>query len=50
MPAIDETLPECDGEGEPAGCVDDHDRAADDIAVYVAAVAGLADAAPAEDE
>jgi mono/diheme cytochrome c family protein len=41
MPAIDETLPECSSENEPAGCVDDQEQAADDIATYVAAVAGL---------
>jgi mono/diheme cytochrome c family protein len=41
MPAIEQTLPECESEGEPAGCVDDPDTAADDIAAYVAAVAGL---------
>jgi len=41
MPAIDETLPECEAEGKPAGCVEDQDQTADDIATYVAAVAGL---------
>ena len=41
MPAIDDTLPECEAEGRPQGCVPDQDAAADDIATYVAAVAGL---------
>ena len=41
MPAIDETLPACDDEGQPEGCFEDQDRAADDIAVYVATVAGV---------
>jgi mono/diheme cytochrome c family protein len=43
MPGIDTTLPECEDESgdEPAGCVPDQDEAADSIAVYVAAVAGL---------
>src|SRR3712207_8587798 len=34
MPNIDQTLPECKTENEPAGCVDDQDEAADDIAAY----------------
>jgi mono/diheme cytochrome c family protein len=43
MPGIDTTLPECEEgkENEPAGCVENQDEAADSIAVYVAAVAGL---------
>ena len=41
MPGIEETLPECEGEEEPKGCVEDQDEAADAIAVYVAAVAGV---------
>jgi mono/diheme cytochrome c family protein len=41
MPAIDETLPECADDGQPAGCVEDQDQSADDIAAYVASVAGL---------
>jgi mono/diheme cytochrome c family protein len=48
MPAIDETLPECEGDAQsqppeerrPEGCVVDQDEAADSIAVYVASVAG----------
>lgn len=40
MPAVDETLPDCaDVEGD-AFCVEDQRQAANDIAVYVAAVAG----------
>lgn len=46
MPGIDDTLPACSDAGEPKGCVDDQDRAADDIAVYVASVAGVEAAAP----
>lgn len=41
MPSIDKTLPQCKKKGDPPGCVDDQDAAADDIAAYVAAVAGL---------
>jgi mono/diheme cytochrome c family protein len=40
MPGPDETLPECDGEGEPANCVQDQDEAADAISAYIASVAG----------
>jgi mono/diheme cytochrome c family protein len=40
MPGPDETLPECDDEGQPANCVEDQDEAADAIAAYVASVAG----------
>lgn len=40
MPAVDETLPDCaDVEGE-GFCVEDQRQAANDIAVYVAAVSG----------
>jgi mono/diheme cytochrome c family protein len=40
MPSVDETLPDCtDVEGD-AFCVEDQRQAANDIAVYVAAVAG----------
>jgi mono/diheme cytochrome c family protein len=41
MPPIDETLPECEAKDQPAGCVDDPDASANDIAAYVASVAGL---------
>ena len=41
MPGMDTTLPKCEAESEPQGCVDDPDAAADSIATYVAAVAGL---------
>jgi mono/diheme cytochrome c family protein len=40
MPGPDETLPECNAEGEPANCVENQDEAADAIAAYVASVAG----------
>jgi mono/diheme cytochrome c family protein len=40
MPGIDTTLPECSDVSGDAFCVDDQDEAADDIASYVAAVAG----------
>jgi cytochrome c6 len=40
MPGPDETLPECDAEGQPQNCVEDQDEAADAIAAYVASVAG----------
>jgi mono/diheme cytochrome c family protein len=40
MPGPDTTLPECDDVEGDAFCVDDQRQAADDIAVYVAAVAG----------
>jgi mono/diheme cytochrome c family protein len=40
MPGPDETLPKCEGEDEPANCVDDQDEAADAISAYVASVAG----------
>jgi mono/diheme cytochrome c family protein len=42
MPGPDELLPECEGETgqEPKGCVADQNRAAEDIAAYVASVAG----------
>lgn len=51
MPGVDELLPECtDEEGtEPAGCVRDQDQAADDIASYVASVAGFDETPPADD-
>ena len=40
MPAADDTLPSCDDVEEGAFCVDDQDQAVDDIAAYVASVAG----------
>jgi cytochrome c6 len=40
MPGPDETLPECEGENEPANCVESQDEAADAISAYVASVAG----------
>jgi mono/diheme cytochrome c family protein len=42
MPGPDKLLPECESEGskEPQGCVVDQDGAAEDIAAYVASVAG----------
>ena len=40
MPGVDQTLPTCDDVEGDAFCVDDQDRAVDDIAVYVGAVAG----------
>ena len=40
MPGLDQTLPKCDDVDGDAFCVDDQDRAVDDIAVYVGAVAG----------
>jgi mono/diheme cytochrome c family protein len=47
MPGPDTLLPECDGGGdgggqEPQGCVADQNQAAEDIAAYVASVAGKA--------
>jgi cbb3-type cytochrome c oxidase subunit III len=45
MPGIDETLPEC-GDQKTAGCVEDQDEAATNIAAYVASVAGVASARP----
>jgi mono/diheme cytochrome c family protein len=44
MPGIDETLPECK-DGQPQGCVEDQDEAANSVAVYVASVAGVEGAA-----
>jgi mono/diheme cytochrome c family protein len=41
MPGMTETLPKCESEDQPQGCVEDQDEAADSIASYVAAVAGL---------
>lgn len=51
MPGIDALLPECTDEAgeEPAGCVRDQDQAADDIASYVASVAGVDETPPADD-
>ena len=48
MPGPDTLLPECDegSENEPQGCVADQNQAAEDIAAYVASVAGLQTAAP----
>ena len=41
MPGPDTLLPECEGEStEPQGCVADQNEAAEDIAAYVASVAG----------
>ena len=40
MPPVDETLPDCDDVEGDAFCVEDQRQAANDIAVYVAAVAG----------
>ncbi|HXF98125.1 MAG TPA: c-type cytochrome [Gaiellaceae bacterium] len=40
MPPIDETLPECGEVEEGAFCVEDQLQAAEDIAAYVASVAG----------
>jgi mono/diheme cytochrome c family protein len=40
MPGVDETLPSCDDVEGDAFCVDDQDRAVNDIAVYVGSVAG----------
>jgi len=40
MPGIDETLPECTDE-RTKGCVEDQDEGADDVAAYVARVAGV---------
>jgi mono/diheme cytochrome c family protein len=40
MPAVDTTLPECADVEGGSFCVEDQRQAADDIAVYVAAVAG----------
>ena len=49
MPGPDTLLPECDEgrEDEPQGCVVDQNGAAEDIAAYVASVAGLRTAASA---
>ena len=40
MPPVDETLPDCEDVEADAFCVEDQRQAANDIAVYVAAVAG----------
>jgi mono/diheme cytochrome c family protein len=40
MPGVDETLPDCDDVQEGSFCVEDQDRAVQDVAVYVGAVAG----------
>ena len=40
MPAVDQTLPLCDDVEEGTFCVEDQDRAVDDVATYVGAVAG----------
>ena len=40
MPGPEDTLPECDDVEEDAFCVPDRDQAVEDIAAYVAAVAG----------
>ena len=44
MPGIDQTLPECK-DGRTEGCVENQDEAANAISVYVASVAGQAEAA-----
>jgi mono/diheme cytochrome c family protein len=40
MPPVDQTLPSCDDVEGDAFCVEDQDRAVDDVATYVGAVAG----------
>ena len=40
MPAVDTTLPSCDDVEGDAFCVDDQDRAVDDVATYVGSIAG----------
>ena len=40
MPPVDQTLPSCDDVEGGAFCVDDQDRAVQDVAVYVGSVAG----------
>src|SRR6185369_3511946 len=40
MPAVDQTLPSCDDVEGDAFCVEDQDRAVQDVAVYVGSVAG----------
>ena len=45
MPGLDKTLPTCDDVEGDAFCVDDQDRAVDDVATYVGAVAGTGVAA-----
>ena len=45
MPGIDQTLPECSGNARK-GCVEDQDEAADDVAAYVASVAGVVEEKP----
>jgi len=45
MPGIDQTLPECSGDTK-RGCVEDQDEAADDVAAYVASVAGVVEEKP----
>ncbi|HUG64049.1 MAG TPA: c-type cytochrome [Gaiellaceae bacterium] len=40
MPGVDDTLPVCDDVEGDVFCVEDQDRAVDDISVYVGAVAG----------
>lgn len=51
MPGVDDLLPECSNEAgnEPAGCVRDQGQAADDVATYVASVAGVDETPPAGD-
>lgn len=46
MPGPDTTLPECDDVEGDAFCVEDQEQAANDIAAYVAAVAGTGKAPP----
>jgi mono/diheme cytochrome c family protein len=50
MPGPDETLPECNAEGEPENCVENQDEAADAISAYVASVAGTQESAQAAGE
>ena len=45
MPPVDETLPDCDDVEGGLFCVEDQRQAANDIAVYIAAVAGTGAAA-----
>jgi mono/diheme cytochrome c family protein len=49
MPGPDTTLPECGDGGSEGFCVEDQEQAAQDIAVYVASVAGTGVTPPASD-
>jgi cytochrome c6 len=46
MPGPDTTLPECEGAPQDAFCVEDQHQAAENIAAYVASVAGTGAAPP----